>query len=258
MKDILNKLKIRAYNLELEKIKSPSDFILLNLLKFYSLFYNLFKNNICILEKNKAIYIPIEKVANTSLKRAFYYIENNKVPKKIHVKNNFKNVSKEKLLNYGDYFKFTFVRNPYDRLVSCYFNKIKHNPNLTDKSYYKGVHRGLLKNSKNFNSEMDFKSFVKEVSKIKDNVADVHIRSQYTFITTKRGDVPINYIGKFENLEKDYKKVCEKICVNNPPNLSKENKSNRNKDYRKYYDEEIKKLVKQRYKKDLKLFNYKF
>ena len=66
-----------------------------------------------------------------------------------------------------------------------------------------------------------------------------------------------DYIAKLENINKEYKKICKEIGINNPPKLPHKRKSKR-KPYQDYYDKETKKLVKKRYKKDLKLFNYGF
>ncbi|MEX0919953.1 MAG: sulfotransferase family 2 domain-containing protein [Candidatus Pacearchaeota archaeon] len=104
---------------------------------------------------------------------------------------------------------------------------------------------------------MPFKEFVKVISKIPDEKSDSHFRSQYKFLTNNEGNLFTEFIGKFENLEKDYKKICEIMGIKNPPKLKHERKSKR-KNYRKYYDEETKKLVAERYKKDLELFGYRF
>jgi len=188
-----------------------------------------------ILRNKKAIYFLIEKVATNSLKSAF----EDYLGKKPFKKNYFG--------LYKDYFKFAFVRNPYDRLVSCYNDKIFNGRKNEDI---------ILKN--NFYVNMPFKEFVKKVFSIPDLRADQHIRSQYYSLTDEKGNLLVDFIGKFENLEKDYKFVCKKIGIKNPKSLPHKNKSKRKNDYRQYYDEEARKIVEKRYKKDLEVFGYEF
>lgn len=62
-----------------------------------------------VFEKYKAIYFPIPKVACSSIKVFL---------------TDFAEFSLDDLDKFKNYFKFAFVRNPWDRLVSCYINKV--------------------------------------------------------------------------------------------------------------------------------------
>lgn len=188
--------------------------------------------------KYGAIYFRINKVASTSIKSSLlklgFKIKNSRDPKKLDLK-------KYKI-------KFAFVRNPYDRLVSCYRDKIRSPSEF-------GV---IAADHKRLYEDMPFNEFVRKVHKIPDNKADKHFKSQHCFVTNSKGKLIPNFIGKFENLDEDFKKIMNRLQVENPPALPQKNKSKRAKDYRKYYDDETKRLVEQRYKKDLELFNYEF
>jgi len=198
------------------------------------------KMGIYLIEKYNAIFFPIAKVANSSIKIALK--ERTEI---IEVKKNFAKNSK--------LFKFAFVRNPYSRLVSCYENKIKKTP-LNNLEFKEGVRRHFL--SYGITKNTTFKDFVKIVSHIPDKVSDTHFRSQYTLITDEEGRLIPDFIGKFENLNQDYKKVCEIMGIENPPKLSHINKTKKKKNYKEYYDKETKKLVQERYKKDFEMFKY--
>lgn len=190
------------------------------------------EQHVLISHKYKAIYFPINKVANTSLKESL-----GKDFKIIKI-NNLKKI------NLKGYFKFTFVRNPYDRIVSCYTDKIKW-PAESDV---------IASRPMKLWEDMTFKEFVRAVKTISDESADFHFRSQHRF--TRR--YKMNFIGRFENLKKDYLKICGEIGIKTSQKLPHRRKSSRKKDYREYYDEETKKLVQERYKKDIELFGYSF
>ena len=192
-----------------------------------------FTNEIILISKeHKAIYIPVAKTACTSLRKLFLNM-------------GFETVKYEKnFIKNSGWYIFTFVRNPYDRLVSCYINKI-----IKEKC-------GFASTSKLFKKDMSFKEFVDAVHSIPDKKSDPHIKSQYATLVLN-GKLPPRFIGKFENLEEDYNKVCKEIGIKKPLKLIHENKS-KTKRNKEYYDKKIKKLVQERYKKDFEIFGYKF
>ena len=174
-------------------------------------------------EKYKAIYFRVPKAASTSLLITFRQIDN-----------------VEKLLTDYDksFFKFAFVRNPFDRLASCFRHVIQ-----------KGAMQNIQEHPQ-LHRNMSFEQFVDVVEKIEIKNMDIHFRPQYTFIPDKP-----DFLGKFESLEEDYIKVCEKIGIKNPPQILHKNKTDKTifKDY--YTKESIGKVLKI-YEKDFKLFNY--
>lgn len=131
----------------------------------------------------------------------------------------YKNTYGEKI---NDYFKFTIVRNPYDRMLSYYF-------------WSKG------KNNQKFNRN-EFIKFIKENESLQHKYID------NTF-----------HIIRFENLINELKNIeCLKEIVNfnNYPTLNASSNSKRN--YNEIYDKELKDLVFNKYKKDFELFGYKY
>lgn len=127
---------------------------------------------------------------------------------------------------YNNYFKFGFVRNPYDRCVSAWKYDIE---------------KGFA------NSEISLFNFVK-------NLNPNHINSkylnQYKFIDG------CDFIGRFESLQEDFNIVCDKIGVPRQE-LPYKNKSN-HKHYSEYYDDETREIVAQKYSQDIEYFGYKF
>lgn len=215
------------------------------------------RNRAIISHKYKFVYFYIPKVASTSLKKCFAKILFDKdVSVRVHTFW-FDEVIDIQTGDYEDYFKFTFVRNPWDRIVSCYSDKILHTP-VTNYKYKKGIFRRYVRLYKTlFYSGMSFNEFTRKVSMIPDEKADRHFRSQHTYINDKNGQTLVNFIGKFENLSADLKYVSEKTGAKNL-DLGHENKSIRPKEYRDIYTDEAKKIIAERYKKDIALFGYQF
>lgn len=168
---------------------------------------------------------------------------------------------------FDSYFKFSFVRNPWARLVSEY--------------------------KFSYSSKYDFKRFLFEhfpepeddiYFKSEDHYR--HVMPQYKFIYDSNGICLVDYIGRFENLQHDFNLICPKISISeivlpdknkslpegkflrlmlaglkragiNPKSLfSKREKKKIH--YTEYYDDESEKFVAELYKKDIEMFSYEF
>lgn len=215
------------------------------------------------LHKHKALYFSVPKVACSSLKKALSecidtrFIERPWFDKNeaIHYAR-FPYVPKNEVLSkYSEYFKFCFVRNPWDRILSCYSNKTTQDPENNSFPFINGVYQGFLK-YKTFRAGMTFEEFVEAIVKIPDEEADPHFKSQYTFICDEQENLLVDFIGKFENLQDDFHAICKKIGADNitiPHLMSSKRKE---KNYQNEYTKKTKNLIAERYKKDITLFKY--
>jgi len=140
-------------------------------------------------------------------------------------------IQKSKIIhtNFNKFYSFTFVRNPFDRLVSQFFY-LKPRLKLSD-----DIKGGLIYLS-NYSDQ---------------GIMGNHCMSQHKFINDQ-----INFIGYFENLQQDFNIVCDKIGIPQQE-LPHKNKSN-HKHYSEYYDDETREIVAKKYAKDIEYFGYKF
>lgn len=149
---------------------------------------------------------------------------------------------------FNNYFKFTFVRNPWDRLVSAYFYLKKGGINDRDRIWAE----------QNLSSYVDFDSFVKDwVNRI--NIeTHIHFIPQFRFVCEPGSDIPkVDFIGYFENLEEDFCYVQKKLGLTS--SLMHFNKTiDKKKDYREYYTEATREIVANVYRKDIQIFGYDF
>ena len=100
------------------------------------------------------------------------------------------------------------------------------------------------------NKGFDF--FVKKICAIPHPLADGHFRSQY-YLIYGISKVPIvDYIGKFENLERDIESLNEKFNLGKLAHLNPSTKKN----WMDYYSMKSAKLVYKKYKKDIIAFGY--
>lgn len=227
-------------------------------------------------DEHKFIYFVIQKVACSSIKTALLPLfdfdvtgqetdrsqDGFPVPgiHKIFAESDYE-INKNQLIKelngkYRDYFKFAFVRNPWDRLVSCYSQKlVKGGAGLRSPADAKiGFYTG-----------MPFAEFVEAVSTIRDNQADRHFKSQYKVVCGRGKDNPImaDFVGHYENLAADFDVVAERIGGTHElqlPHLlsSKHRRHRRGRPYTEFYDDKLRDLVHERYLKDIEKFGYSF
>jgi len=132
------------------------------------------------------------------------------------------------------YFKFTFVRNPFDRFVSyCAFMTRQQGAFDRDPQ---GTMRHILFELR----PMDH----------------VHFQPQYTLLTNEAGALEMDFIGRVERMQDDYDAICARIGIPSRP-LDRVNSSRRG-DYRQYYDRALREGVAALYRGDLECFGYTF
>lgn len=174
----------------------------------------------------KCIFIHISRTAGTSIEQTICgknWWQINKDTKHITASK-----AKELYKDYwSSYFKFSIIRNPWDRIVSCYHYL-----------WYK-------KKYPNQDLEYMLNNF-EPPSWEQDGIIE------YTDII---GD-ELNFIGRYENLLDDFNFIKHNIGLKKP--LSHIGKGDRDKNYQHYYTKQTIELVENMYHKSIKKFNYTF
>jgi hypothetical protein len=147
-------------------------------------------------------------------------------------------------IDVSNFFKFSFVRNPFDRLVSEFFFRPKN-----------GVFFKRLKMKKH-----SFDDFVNGVYQYKlsydvnKSYDESHLYKQFDFIYIDN-KISVDFLGRFENLKNDISTLKKKFNINK--NIIHKNKTN-HYHYSSYYSTTTKSMVEKIYEKDLNTFNYYF
>ena len=130
------------------------------------------------------------------------------------------------------YRHFAFVRNPYRRLVSLYFDKVQGFPEL-----------------------MTFEQFIRRACALGDLHCDRHIRSQHALLYRPG----LAFVGRLERIDEDLQRLAKQFalppaCLGHFPHLHKSD----NPRHQDMHSAATRQLVAQRYARDLHLFNYRF
>ena len=192
------------------------------------------QRSICVNPNKKIIYFKPGKAAGTSIFRVLLQPMGGWIIQKDNPQqfSEWMNFITDVELDY--YFKFIFVRNPYDRLVSVWNDK-KHEYNL-NKNFKDFV---LTKNS----------IFVNDVPK------HLHLQTQTSLVETPSGfGTNLNFIGKVESIDEDWKTLC--FCTDTPYKPMVKAQVRKHANYKSYYDEETIKIVQKLYKRDFEKFGY--
>lgn len=196
-------------------------------------------------------YLSVPKVACSSIKASMSPLESCD-DDKIHASMDSLGFSRFGSLpeNENSFFKFTFVRNPFERLVSCYENKYhtyrNYDANLNILEHY--LDGSLAKDE-------GFEAFITKICSIPNFALEPHFMRQYDIVYDKHSVCLVDYIGKMESLQQDFLPIQEKYNLRPLPHYNKTGIANTNK-WMNYYNENTAELVYNKYMKDFEVFGY--
>ena len=132
------------------------------------------------------------------------------------------------------YFKFAFVRNPWDRFVSfCAFisratGQFEQNPH----------------------------GFMVQMIHSPPPLQQMLYQPQSALLIDADGRLAMDFVGHVETMERDYKSICERLKLQSQP-LEQVNRS-RHRPYVDYYTPQLRDLIATRYRQDIEMFGYRF
>ena len=182
-----------------------------------------------VCDQYKCIFIEVPKTASTSIRAILGS------PPKPHL--NIWQVAHEvDRERFASYFKFGFVRNPWDRAVSLYERR-------------EGVQ---LRDRMTFEQFIDWMKLASSTC-----MHPVPHRYQLDWFVNPHGEVIVDHIGKYENLEQDWAMIAARLGIRTPLPRVNVNPA-RTRHYTEYYTDRTRALVASRFSIDIEYFGYEF
>ncbi len=159
-------------------------------------------------------------------------------------------------------FKFCFVREPVSRFISSYQWIVERQETQLN-SYDLTARKAILR-------YQNFEDFCLNLEKFTSdaNNCPIHFYPQYSWITDKQGNLTMDYVGKFESMNDDWKIICNNINIEYEPiyNQNKDSWKSKLSSIRKLLNksvftsftlnQETSDLIKKFYEKDYEIFGY--
>ena len=200
--------------------------------------------DINISDIHNCIFIHIPKNAGTSVKEALGLGR-----KVVHLPWHYYLVGHH--TKWKSYLKFAVVRNPWDRIISSYsFAKMEY-------SYYHTSQRlhpdHLLLRDKTF---AECCTILRDEKNLLKNPSWAPQHSWISDMEDRKTMLMVDRILRYEHLEDDFSGLCKELGIEHR-NLPRINTSDHT-DFRQFYNEEIKEIVRNFYAEDIRLFHYAF
>jgi hypothetical protein len=179
------------------------------------------------------IFIHINKTGGSSIEKAL------KAPLIHKTAIEFKNDIGHK--RWEQRFSFAIVRNPWDRAVSQF-----HYRQMINKT-------GLGSKTLSFNEWVKF-VYIDNDQKYIDE--EKMFLPQSSWVTNENGNIIVNYIGKFEEIQSSWDHIAQKLNRERTqlPHIKKSSR----KDYRTYYNDDSIEIIEKSFELDIKNFGYTF
>jgi len=155
--------------------------------------------------------------------------------------------------DFAGFFKFSFVRNPWARILSEY-------------------------RYRNYFQHRSFRDFV--LNKLPKPGWDDqyrHVMPQYDMLHDQKGNLLVDFVGRFENLQQDFDHICECLGIVDSGLKHRNRSDKKSRDLRRkirnllfmngenklqsmadFYDDETREAVAHYYRNDIETFGYEF
>ena len=133
---------------------------------------------------------------------------------------------------WSSYFKFGFVRNPFDRFVSICFFLNRRNP-------------GFAGNA------VEYMQRAIKAARFRQRIL---VKPQYQLLADNNNRIMMDYVGRYESLQTSFDEICRQIGIASSQ-LPRKN-SSRHESWEHYYNAALKEAVAGYYREDFKLLGY--
>jgi chondroitin 4-sulfotransferase 11 len=140
---------------------------------------------------------------------------------------------------WNGYYRFAFVRNPWDRLVSWYSRCMQGGRGNAFAQY-------VQENAPTF---ADF------ITRTTTGIAERTTHNQVDYVTDEAGELIVDFVGRYERLAADYAAIRARLGLQY--NLPRWNTSSHTA-YREYYTADTRAIVAARFARDIARFGYEF
>ena len=141
--------------------------------------------------------------------------------------------------DWKSFLKFSFVRNPWDWVVSTYFYHLEQMNSAAFRRDWPQIAASLDRHD-------SFESWV---------LREMYMQDQASFLLNQHGLILIDHVAKFEFLDEEFGAICTRLGLNCP--LARTNESKHGY-YRDYYSTQMRIAVGRRFERDVTLFKYEF
>jgi hypothetical protein len=201
----------------------------------------------------KYIFIHVSKTAGSSIQKLLHRHNNKKdicigIPGNGAIVGMNDHATIEQVRNaypreYDEYFKFAFVRNPWDRMVSSYC--FRNRKRIDWKNDFSFIRKGFIKETNSIGS-----SFFLERP---------HLMHPFDTISID-GVVRMDVVYRFETLHEDIKDICWRLGVSDngamPMEMTKMRKDRRHYSY--WYNDSARERVASFFPRMIEMFGYEF
>jgi hypothetical protein len=197
----------------------------------------------------RCVFVHIQKTGGSSVRQALNLPQHD--PDKHRFAQELRTKCDPQL--WQSYFKFAFVRNPWDRMVSWWSMIVRNAQNASEgRQTLNGFQRFIVSRAATFE---EFLLNCDEEYPDRDGSKWI-FRNQIDYIADGEGQLLVDYVGRFERLKEDFALIAGRLNLtqisiphlNRSPRLA----------YTNYYTNALAKLVGERYARDVAAFGYRF
>jgi hypothetical protein len=204
---------------------------------------------VLISDRYSFVFIHIQKTAGSSLRQALLSVD----PEAWELGGKHAGIRESTDLP-EDYRVFTFVRNPWERLVSWYEMVLAKGKNRTVHKIKSKFYRMVLERAPTFDDfifhctdEIQERGMIKSI-----------LRNQIEYLVDLDGNLCTDFIGRFENLAEDTRIILAEFGIYFLPPVPHIKQSRNYGDWREYYNNTTRQIVAERFARDIEVFGYAF